>query len=89
MARQMMDTIDAVSTSAAEMTGEAFYQLGLSYSSGRSHPIDLVAAHKWFNVALMQGYRPAAERRAELAHEMTADEIAAALREARAFITRH
>jgi uncharacterized protein len=40
-------------------------------------------------VAVMQGYRPAAERRAELAFEMTADEIAAALRQARAFITRH
>jgi hypothetical protein len=37
----------------------------------------------------MQGYREAVQRRAELASEMTSDEIAAALREARALITRH
>jgi hypothetical protein len=49
----------------------------------------LVSAHKWFNVALMQGYRAAAERRAELAFEMTPEQIATALREARAFLTRH
>ena len=89
MARQMMDTIDAVAAAPAVMTGEACYELGLAYASGRSQPIDLVAAHKWFNVALMQGYREAAQRRAELSSEMSADEIATALREARALITRH
>lgn len=89
MARQMMEEIDAVVAAPAVMTGEACYELGLAYASGRSQPIDLVAAHKWFNVAVIHGYREAALRRAELACEMTSDEIAAALREARALITRH
>ncbi|MGL4440091.1 MAG: hypothetical protein ACRCUE_12550 [Bosea sp. (in: a-proteobacteria)] len=89
MARQMMEEIDAVAAAPAVMTGEACYELGLAYASGRSQPIDLVAAHKWFNVAVIHGYREAALRRAELAAEMSADEIAAALREARALITRH
>lgn len=89
MARQMMDEIDAVAAAPAVMTGEACYELGLAYASGRSQPIDLVAAHKWFNVAVMQGYREAATRRAELSGEMSAEEIAKALREARALITRH
>jgi TPR repeat protein len=89
MARQMMEQIDAVAAAPAAMTGEACYELGLAYASGRTQPIDLVAAHKWFNVAVMQGYHEAAQRRAELASEMTSDEIAAALREARALITRH
>ena len=89
MARQMMEEIDAVAADPVGMSGEAYYELGLAYACGRTQPMDLVSAHKWFNVAMMQGYRPAAERRAELAFEMTADEIAAALRQARAFITRH
>lgn len=89
MARQMMDTIDEVAAAPAVMTGEACYELGLSYASGRLQPIDLVAAHKWFNVALIHGYREAALRRAELAAEMSAEEIATALRQARAMITRH
>jgi uncharacterized protein len=89
MARHMMEEIDAVAAAPAVMTGEACYELGLAYASGRSRPIDLVAAHKWFNVAIINGYREAIQRRAELAAEMTSDEIAAALREARALITRH
>ena len=52
-------------------------------------PADLVAAHKWFNVAFAQGYRTAARCRSELAREMSTEEIAAAQREARLFLTRH
>jgi hypothetical protein len=89
MARQIMETADEMESSPSGMSGEAYYELGLSYACGRSHSIDLVSAHKWFNVALMQGYRAAAERRAELAFEMTPEQIATALREARAFLTRH
>lgn len=73
----------------AEASAEAYYELGLMHSCGRSVPVDLVLAHKWFNVALARGCRAAAERRAEVAGEMSSDEIAAALREARAFLTRH
>lgn len=73
----------------AQANGEAYYELGMMYAAGRSVPTDLVAAHKWFNVAVARGYRPAAERRAELALEMSTNEIAAAQREARLFLTRH
>ncbi len=89
MARQMMEEMNAVAADPAGMSGDAYYELGLAYACGREQPMDLVAAHKWFNVAVMQGCRRAAERRAELACEMTSEEIAAALREARVFITRH
>ena len=89
MARQMMEEIDAVAAAPVVMSGEACYRLGLACASGRTQPVDKVAAHKWFNVALMQGYREAALARAEVADQMTADEIAKALREARALITRH
>jgi uncharacterized protein len=87
--RQMMDMVDGGAVLPQEASAEAYYEMGLMHACGRHRPVDLVAAHKWFNVAMMKGSKAAAERRAELAGEMSKDEIAAALREARAFITRH
>lgn len=66
--------------------GEAYFELGMMYAAGRSVAVDLVAAHKWLNVAVFKGCREAAARRAELAAEMTADDVKAALREARLFL---
>lgn len=86
MARMDMDET-AMAAPGAE--GEAFLALGLMYASGRSVATDLVAAHKWFNVAVLRGCREAALRRAELALEMTGEEVAAAQRAARLFLTRH
>jgi uncharacterized protein len=79
----------ALQTLPIDADGETFYQMGLIHAVGRGQPVDKVAAHKWFNVALARGFRPAAEARAELACEMAADEVALALREARAFLTIH
>jgi uncharacterized protein len=62
------------------------FDLGLMYSVGRSVPIDYVTAHKWFNLAAMQGNREAARRRQEIAEQMSAAEIAAAQRAARAWM---
>jgi TPR repeat protein len=80
-------------TMPADADGEALYDLGMMYAAGRSGPADLVAAHKWFNVAVMRGYLPAAQRRAELAQEMTSEEISVAQRQARLWlagtVTRH
>ena len=66
-----------------------FYRLGMMYSTGASVPADMVAAHKWFNIAAMRGYAEAARLRREIAEEMSEAEIAAAQRAARAWITRH
>lgn len=89
MARFDMDVADQVSGRDLAADGQLYYQLGLQSASGRSRPVDLVEAHKWFNLAVMQGFRDAAERRAELAREMSREEVAEALRQARAFVTRH
>jgi TPR repeat protein len=62
------------------------FDLGLMYSVGRSVPIDYVTAHKWFNLAAMRGNREAARRRQEIAEQMSAAEIAAAQRAARAWL---
>ena len=65
------------------------FQRAIFLSSGRSGPVNLIEAHKWFNIAAADGDRAAAEHRDELAREMTREEVAAALRAARAWVTRH
>jgi hypothetical protein len=88
-----VDADEVARTMPADADGEALYDLGMLYAAGRSRAADLVAAHKWLNVAVMRGFLPAAQRRAELAQEMTSEEISVAQRQARLWlagtITRH
>ena len=89
MARMEMSAVPASLAIPTQASAEAYYELGLMYASGRGTPVDLVSAQKWFNIAQARGCARAAEHRRDLALEMTRDEIAEALREARAFLTRH
>ena len=68
---------------------QSFFELGLAYSIGRAGQVNLVEAHKWFNIAAAQGDPAAARHREELAEEMSREEIAAALRAAREWLSRH
>jgi TPR repeat protein len=68
---------------------DTLFDLGLLFASGRGAPVDLVAAHKWFNLAALKGRTDAIAFRREVAAQMSADEIAIAQREARAWITSH
>lgn len=70
----------ALGTSAG---ADMLFELGLMYATGRSGTTDLVAAHKWFNIAAMRGNREAVRYRREIAAEMSESEIAAAQRAAR------
>lgn len=73
-------------TDARRGSAEACYGLGVDYSVGRhGADIDLIEAHKWFNLAAMSGDRRALADRAEVAAEMSAWEIAEAQRQARAW----
>lgn len=66
---------------------EALYELGVTYSTGRGGiPVDLIEAHKWFNLAAMSGDVRSQACRAEISFEMTAREIAEAQRQARAWL---
>lgn len=72
---------------AARGNADALYQLGVAYSTGSDGiEVDLVEAHKWFNLAAMNGSRLGQSCRAEIAGEMTAREIAEAQRQARAWL---
>lgn len=72
---------------AASGDANAYFDLGVICSTG-SHGIelDLVEAHKWFNIAAAQGHEEASWSRADVAEEMTAREIAEAQRRARAWL---
>ena len=68
---------------------EAIYDLGLLYSTGQGVGLDMVEAHKWFNLAAMKGLQRAAVDRSELARDMSTGEIAAAQRQAREWQKAH
>ena len=74
-------------TQAAMGDVQALYELGVAYSTGIGGvEVDLVEAHKWFNLAALQGNSLAQECRADVAEDMTAREIAEAQRQARAWL---
>ena len=66
---------------------DALFELGVSYSTGRGGTaVDLIEAHKWFNLAALNGCTRGQQCRAEISIEMTAREIAEAQRQARAWL---
>ena len=73
---------------AAQGDADALYELGVAYSTGMSGiDVDLVEAHKWFNLAALNGSALGQQCRAEISDEMTAREIAEAQRQARAWLS--
>ena len=64
-------------------SGDMLFELGMMYSVGRDVPVDLVSAHKWFNLAAVKGNAEAIRLRREIAHQMSDAEIALAQRAAR------
>ena len=73
---------------AAHGNVNALYELGVAYSTGSDGvDVDLIEAHKWFNLAALNGSRRGQESRAEIAEEMSAREIAEAQRQARACLS--
>ena len=66
---------------------EALFDLGIAFSTGGSGvEVDLVEAHKWFNLAALNGSEEAMMCRADVSDDMTAREIAEAQKQARAWL---
>jgi TPR repeat protein len=69
---------------AARGDAGACYDLGMIFSTGSGgSAVDLIEAHKWFNLAAVAGSEEAQHCRAEIAEDMTARDIAVAQRAAR------
>jgi TPR repeat protein len=80
--------MESLIADAARGDADALYQLGVAYSTGTAGTeIDLIEAHKWFNLAALNGSEAGQHCRAEIAEEMTAREIAEAQRQARAWLS--
>lgn len=68
---------------------DALFQLGLAYCSGRDGDVDLIEAHKWFNLAALRGNDDAKRFRQEISREMTRAQVATAQRRARQWLAVH
>ncbi len=88
MARFDLQNIDHGHVAGAAQT-DVLFEMGMMYATGRDCAVDLVAAHKWFNIAAIKGCSRAAELRAEIMTTMPKADIATALREAREWLTSH
>lgn len=72
---------------AARGDANALYDLGIAYSTGSGGvEVDLIEAHKWFNLAALNGSEEGMMCRADISDDMTAREIAEAQRQARAWL---
>jgi TPR repeat protein len=89
MARLEVSTPEIFETAAAGGAPDALFELGLMYCAGRDVELDLVSAHKWFNLAAMRGNEDAKRYRMEIAGEMSKMQIAEAQRQAREWLARH
>ena len=81
--------LDGAMPVTATAVPDVLFERGLYWASGRSGVVNLVAAHKWFNLAALKGRSDATAMRREVAEMMSDAEIAAAQREARAWMTAH
>jgi uncharacterized protein len=81
--------LDSAIPVEATVIPDVLFERGLYWASGRSGVVNLVAAHKWFNLAALKGRADAIAMRREVAELMSEAEIAAAQREARTWMASH
>lgn len=86
MGRYELPEIEMAVAGTAPLSGDALFELGMMYSAGNSVPVDLVSAHKWFNLAAMKGHADATRLRREIAAEMSDAEIGQAQLAAREWL---
>jgi len=89
MARFEIPSIETAQFAGAGVSAELYFEMGIQYASGRGGLVNLIEAHKWFNIAALRGNREAVRMRGEIAAEMSSTEIAEAQRAARAFLALH
>jgi uncharacterized protein len=89
MARYEAESLDMIETAAQGGVPDALFHLGVMYCSGREVPLDMIEAHKWFNLAAMRGNDAAKRYRQEIAAELTKMELGMAQRRAREWLSQH
>lgn len=84
-----MADIEMAVQAAEPADAEGCFARGMIYSAGAGVVVDLIEAHKWFNIAAMRGHGEAARLRREVAEQMSDAEIGHAQRAARAWLKAH
>jgi uncharacterized protein len=80
-----MAGIEVLLDSASAGDAVAAFELAMAYASGAAGlSVDLVEAHRWFNVAAAWGHGAAQIWRTEIADEMSRAEVVEAQKRARA-----
>ncbi|MFN7055155.1 hypothetical protein [Hyphomonas sp.] len=75
--------VEPASLLGAHSNTEDLYRAGLAYATGTGTDVNLVEAHKWFNLAAVRGHEDAKLQRQEMAEMMSTDEVKIALQAAR------
>ena len=89
MARLEFSAVESNEVAAQGGAVDALFELGIMYSTGREVGVDLIVAHKFFNLAAMRGNEAAKRYRMELAREMDKRQIAEAQKLAREWLRTH
>lgn len=89
MARIDRNQVYEVQDLAEQGEPKAQFDLGLMYSAGHQVEQDYVIAHKWFNLAALNGLGQARREREEIAEIMSTNEISEAQRLAREWKLTH
>ncbi|HUS97334.1 MAG TPA: hypothetical protein VMX97_11385 [Hyphomicrobiaceae bacterium] len=86
MARLDYGIAELAELSAPAAGPDALFELGLMYSAGRDVEMDLVTAHKWFNLAALRGNEEAKIYRMEISRDLSRADVARAQRLAREWL---
>jgi hypothetical protein len=84
-----MADIELVASNPEPTGADECFELGMVCSAGAGMAVDLVQAHKWFNIAASRGHQEAAGLRREIAELMSDSEIGCAQRAARDWLRAH
>lgn len=84
-----MVTLAVVADNTEPADADACFNLGMACSAGAGVPVNLIEAHKWFNIAAVRGHREAAQLRREVAEQMADSDIGSAQRAARDWLKQH
>ena len=89
MARYEADSSrDMVELAAQGGVPDALFELGLMYCSGREVDLDMIEAHKWFNLAALRGNEAAKQYRQDVARELSKAQVGAAQKRAREWLAK-
>ena len=66
-----MTSMEMAAGGIEPVNAEDCFGIGMAFPLARAWRVDLVQAHKWFNIAAMRGHKDAAQLRREIAEQMS------------------